>query len=264
MFDIKAQKLSQGLDFLSIEYDNHLISKFILYYEFLNKENKKYNLTSITNFDDFISLHVLDSLSLFLPIQKYNINYQNILDIGSGNGFPGVPFKVCIPKANMILVDSVKKKVNFMQQVIQLLNLSGIEIVNNRIENLGKNKDYRKTQNLILARAVAKLSTLIEVALPLLQIGGYCIFHKSDLSQSEFESMNKEINPLTGWISSKDTISEVRMKFSTKELAVAYAKKNNIKYKIVKNKKRSFIKKNSEIDFEYPRNNNKPFRKPLF
>ena len=132
MFDIKIEKLSKGLDFLSIDYDHNLISKFILYYEFLNKENKKFNLTSITDFNDFISLHVLDSLSLLLPIQKYNINYQNILDIGSGNGFPGVPFKVCIPKANMILVDSVKKKVNFMQKLIQLLNLNGIEIINSK------------------------------------------------------------------------------------------------------------------------------------
>ena len=243
MFDIKTEKLSKGLDFLSIDYDHHLISKFILYYEFLNKENKKFNLTSITDFNDFISLHVLDSLSLLLPIQKYNINYQNILDIGSGNGFPGVPFKVCIPKANMILVDSVKKKVNFIQKLIQLLNLNGIEIINNRVENLGNNKDYRKTQNLILARAVAKLSTLIEVALPLLQIGGYCIFHKSDLSQSEFESMNKTL------------------KYFDAQLIEIYKVPNEL---VPKNHNLIIIKKNSEIDFEYPRNNNKPFRKPLF
>ena len=243
MFDIKVEKLSKGLDFLSIDYDHNLINKFILYYEFLNKENKKYNLTSITDFDDFISLHVLDSLSVLLPIQKYNINHQNILDIGSGNGFPGVPFRICIPKTNMILVDSIKKKVNFMQQVIQLLNLSGIEIANNRIENLGKNKDYRNTQNLILARAVAKLSTLIEIALPLLQIGGYCIFHKSNLSQSEFESMNKTL------------------RYFDAQLIEIYKVPNEL---VPRNHNLVIIKKNSEIDFEYPRNNNKPFRKPLF
>tara|TARA_B100001167_G_C16763561_1_gene302809 strand:- start:11 stop:742 length:732 start_codon:yes stop_codon:yes gene_type:complete len=243
MFDIKVEKLSKGLDFLSIDYDHNLINKFILYYEFLNKENKKYNLTSITDFDDFISLHVLDSLSVLLPIQKYNINHQNILDIGSGNGFPGVPFRICIPKTNMILVDSIKKKVNFMQQVIQLLNLSGIAIVNNRIENLGKNKYYRKTQNLILARAVAKLPTLIEIALPLLQIGGYCIFHKSNLSQSEFESMNKTL------------------RYFDAQLIEIYKVPNEL---VPRNHNLVIIKKNSEIDFEYPRNNNKPFRKPLF
>ena len=243
MFDIKVEKLSKGLDFLSIDYGHNLLNKFILYYEFLNKENKKYNLTSITDFDDFISLHVLDSLSVLLPIQKYNINHKNILDIGSGNGFPGVPFRICIPKTNMILVDSIKKKVNFMQQVIQLLNLSGIEIVNNRIENLGKNKDYRNTQNLILARAVAKLPTLIEIALPLLQIGGYCIFHKSNLSQSEFESMNKTL------------------RYFDAQLIEIYKVPNEL---VPRNHNLVIIKKNSEIDFEYPRNNNKPFRKPLF
>ncbi len=143
----------------------------------------------------------------------------------------------------MILVDSIKKKVNFMQQVIQLLNLSGIEIVNNRIENLGKNKYYRKTQNLILARAVAKLPTLIEIALPLLQIGGYCIFHKSNLSQSEFESMNKTL------------------RYFDAQLIEIYKVPNEL---VPRNHNLVIIKKNSEIDFEYPRNNNKPFRKPLF
>ncbi len=243
MLGIKLEKLIKGLDFLSIKYDHNLINKFILYYEFLSKENKKYNLTSITDFDDFISLHVLDSLSLFLPIQKYSINYQNILDIGSGNGFPGVPFKMCIPKANMILVDSIKKKVNFMHQLIQLLNLNRIEIVNNRVENLGNNKDYRKTQNLILARAVAKLSTLIEIALPLLKVGGYCIFHKSNLSQSEFESMNKTLQ------------------YFDAQLIEIYKVSNEL---VPRNHNLIIIKKKSEIDFEYPRNNNKPFRKPLF
>ena len=102
MFDIKVEKLSQGLDFLSIDYDHNLINKFILYYEFLNKENKKYNLTSITDFDDFISLHVLDSLSVLLPIQKYNINHQNILDIGSGSGENAVYLSFIHPHAKII------------------------------------------------------------------------------------------------------------------------------------------------------------------
>ncbi|HIB35714.1 MAG TPA: hypothetical protein EYO26_04860, partial [Dehalococcoidia bacterium] len=78
MFDFNIEKLSKGLEFLSIDYDHNMIHKFISYFEFLNKENNKYNLTNITDFDDFISLHVLDSLSLILPIQKYNINHQNI------------------------------------------------------------------------------------------------------------------------------------------------------------------------------------------
>jgi len=243
MFDFNIEKLSKGLEFLAIDYDHNMIHKFISYFEFLNKENNKYNLTNITDFDDFISLHVLDSLSLILPIQKYNINHQNILDIGSGNGFPGIPFQICISHSNMILVDSVKKKTDFMQKLIKLLNLNEIEIVNDRIEDLGKDKYFRKTQNLILARAVAKISTLIEVSLPLLEIGGYCIFHKSNLSQSEFESMNKTL------------------RYFDAQLIEIYKVSNEL---IARNHNLIIIKKNSEIDFEYPRNNNKPFRKPLF
>jgi 16S rRNA (guanine527-N7)-methyltransferase len=143
----------------------------------------------------------------------------------------------------MILVDSVKKKADFMQKLIKLLNLNEIEIVNDRIEDLGKDKYFRKTQNLILARAVAKISTLIEVSLPLLEIGGYCIFHKSNLSQSEFESMNKTL------------------RYFDAQLIEIYKVSNEL---IARNHNLIIIKKNSEIDFEYPRNNNKPFRKPLF
>ena len=243
MFDFNIEKLSKGLEFLSIDYDHNMIHKFISYFEFLNKENNKYNLTNITDFDDFISLHVLDSLSLILPIQKYNINHQNILDIGSGNGFPGIPFQICIFNSNMTLVDSVKKKADFMQKLIKLLNLNEIEIVNDRIEDLGKDKYFRKTQNLILARAVAKISTLIEVSLPLLEIGGYCIFHKSNLSQSEFESTNKTL------------------RYFDAQLIEIYKVSNEL---VARNHNLIIIKKNVEIDFEYPRNNNKPFRKPLF
>ena len=243
MFDFKIKKLSEGLEFLSIDYDHNIIDKFISYFEFLNKENNKYNLTNITDFDDFISLHVLDSLSLILPIQKYNINHQNILDIGSGNGFPGIPFQICISNSNMILVDSVKKKADFMQKLIKLLNLKEIEIFNDRIEDLGRDKYFRKTQNLILARAIANISTLIEVSLPLLEIGGHCIFHKSNLSQSEFQSMNKTL------------------RYFDAQLIEIYKVPNEL---VTRNHNLIIIKKNSEIDFEYPRNNNKPFRKPLF
>ncbi len=130
-----------------------------------------------------------------------------------------------------------------MQKLIKLLNLNEIEIVNDRIEDLGKDKYFRKTQNLILARAVAKISTLIEVSLPLLEIGGYCIFHKSNLSQSEFESMNKTL------------------RYFDAQLIEIYKVSNEL---IARNHNLIIIKKNSEIDFEYPRNNNKPFRKPLF
>ena len=229
MFDFKIKKLSEGLEFLSIDYDHNMIDKFISYFEFLNKENNKYNLTNITDFDDFISLHVLDSLSLILPIKKYNINHQNILDIGSGNGFPGIPFQICISNSNMILVDSVKKKADFMQKLIKLLNLKEIEIFNDRIEDLG--------------RAIANISTLIEVSLPLLEIGGYCIFHKSNLSQSEFQSMNKTL------------------RYFDAQLIEIYKVPNEL---VTRNHNLIIIKKNSEIDFKYPRNNNKPFRKPLF
>ena len=127
--------------------------------------------------------------------------------------------------------------------LIKLLNLSEIEIVNDRIEDLGKDKYFRKTQNLILARAVAKISTLIEVSLPLLEIGGYCIFHKSNLSQSEFESMNKTL------------------RYFDAQLIEIYKVSNEL---VARNHNLIIIKKNAEIDFEYPRNNNKPFRKPLF
>ena len=130
-----------------------------------------------------------------------------------------------------------------MQKLIKLLNLKEIEIFNDRIEDLGRDKYFRKTQNLILARAIANISTLIEVSLPLLEIGGHCIFHKSNLSQSEFQSMNKTL------------------RYFDAQLIEIYKVPNEL---VTRNHNLIIIKKNSEIDFKYPRNNNKPFRKPLF
>lgn len=236
-------KIKQGFELLSIEFNFELIAQFEDYYKYLQSENAKYNLTSIIDLDGYIELHILDSLSIFLSLQQYKIEITNVLDIGTGAGFPGLPFKLCKQDINLILVDSVNKKTDFLNKIIPLLNIHNTEVINDRIENLGHKKKYRNSQDLIVSRAVAKLPSLIEVSLPLLKDGGYCIFHKSKLTDDEYDSMIKTINFFNACL-----VDVFEIPFSL----------------VNRNRVLVIIQKSNDIDIKYPRSNNKPFRKPLF
>jgi 16S rRNA (guanine527-N7)-methyltransferase len=240
---IENFKIKQGLELLSIDNNSELIAQFEDYYKYLKSENLKYNLTSITDLDDYVDLHILDSLSIFLPLRQYQIDIRNVLDIGTGAGFPGLPFKLCKQDINLTLVDSVNKKTDFLSKIISLLNVKNVEVINDRIENLGHEEKYRESQDLIVSRAVAKLPSLIEVSLPLLKDGGYCIFHKSNLSVNEYDSMIKTVDLFRASL-----IDVFEIPFSL----------------VNRNRVLVIIQKSNDIDIKYPRSNNKPFRKPLF
>jgi len=240
---IENFKIKQGLELLSIDNNSKLIAQFEDYYKYLKSENLKYNLTSITDLDDYVDLHILDSLSIFLPLRQYQIDIRNVLDIGTGAGFPGLPFKLCKQDINLTLVDSVNKKTDFLSKIISLLNVKNVEVINDRIENLGHEKKYRESQDLIISRAVAKLPSLIEVSLPLLKDGGYCVFHKSNLSENEYNSMIKTVD-----LFNASLIDVFEIPFSL----------------VNRNRVLVIIQKSNDIDIKYPRSNNKPFRKPLF
>jgi len=240
---IENFKIKQGLELLSIDNNSELIAQFEDYYKYLKSENLKYNLTSITDLDDYVDLHILDSLSIFLPLRQYQIDIRNVLDIGTGAGFPGLPFKLCKQDINLTLVDSVNKKTDFLSKIISLLNVKNVEVINDRIENLGHEEKYRESQDLIISRAVAKLPSLIEVSLPLLKDGGYCVFHKSNLSENEYNSMIKTVD-----LFNASLIDVFEIPFSL----------------VNRNRVLVIIQKSNDIDIKYPRSNNKPFRKPLF
>ena len=164
------------LEKLNIELSDEQIWQLITFYEMLVEKNKVMNLTGITDFDDVLEKHYLDSISLTKVCDISKV--ETILDMGTGAGFPGIPLKIVFPHLKITLVDSLNKRILFLQEVIETLHLSDINAIHGRAEDLAFEKEYREKYDLVVSRAVANLSTLSEYCLPFVKIGGCFISYK--------------------------------------------------------------------------------------
>ena len=186
--------LENGCRELGIELSQKQKNQFIQFYEFLVEKNKVMNLTGITEFEEVLTKHFLDSLACVKAIDMTKV--KTIMDIGTGAGFPGVPLKIAFPHLEACLLDSLKKRVNFLE----LLGLEGIKAIHGRAEEYAKNKEYREKYDLCVSRAVSNLATLSEYCLPYVKIGGTFISYKSGTVQEEAEEAEKAINILGGQV----------------------------------------------------------------
>lgn len=174
------------------------IEQFIKYYDMLIEKNKVMNLTAITEFEEVINKHFVDSLSI-IKVYKAMDN-KKVLDMGTGAGFPGIPLKIAFPSLNITLLDSLNKRVNFLNDVVSELDLKNIQAIHGRAEDFGKDINFRGQYDLCVSRAVAKLSTLSEYCLPYVKINGYFISYKSGNIEEELEEAKRAIKVLGGEI----------------------------------------------------------------
>ena len=194
------EKMIINVDKLGINLSEIQLKQFYNYMNLLIEWNEKINLTAITEPDEIILKHFVDSLT----ISKYISDGTKVVDVGTGAGFPGIPLKIVRQEIYIILLDSLQKRINFLDEVINELNLEKITTVHSRVEDFGKNKEYREEFDIATSRAVANLATLSEYLLPLVKVGGKVISMKGSLIQEELENSKNAIKILGGKIEKVD------------------------------------------------------------
>lgn len=235
-----VDKFCSGLDELGINYSDNSIDMFLRYYNLLIERNKVMNLTAITEFEDVVSKHFLDSLSIVKLINMNDIG--NMIDVGTGAGFPGIPVKIMFPDIRVTLLDSLNKRIMFLNDVADELGLQNIEACHGRAEEFGRNKNYREKYDLCVSRAVANLSSLSEYCLPFVKVDGSFVSYKSGDCDDEIKKSENAVKKLSGEI-------EKTVKF-------------NLPFSDIS---RCFVcvKKIKDISDEYPRRAGIPGKKPL-
>lgn len=212
--------------------------QFEKYKDLLLEWNEKINLTAITDEDEIILKHFIDSMTILKHIDKNS----TIVDVGTGAGFPGIPIKIANPNINVTLVDSLNKRLLFLNDVISKLDLKQIITVHSRAEEFGQNKLYREKFDVATSRAVANLSVLVEYLIPLVKVGGKCICMKGSDIEEELKNSKEAIKILGGQI---DKVEEFTLPES------------DIKRNII------IIKKIKQTPNKYPRKPGVPSKNPL-
>lgn len=236
----KIDILKSGSISLDIKLDNTQEDKFIEYKKLIKEWNEKIDITTIVEDDEMDIKHFLDSLTL-VKTGLFEGN-KSIIDIGTGGGFPGVPLKIYNDNLDITLMDSLNKRIIFLNNVIEKIKLKNIKAIHGRAEELGRNIDYREQYDICVSRAVARLNTLIEYCMPFVKVDGYFISMKGPEFEEELTEAKKGIELLGGKIEDAYRVN---------------IPESDIEHSIIIMKK---IKKTSD---KYPRGGGKPRKKPL-
>lgn len=213
-------------------------NKFYNYMNLLIEWNNRINLTAITEPREIILKHFVDSMTILEEIG----DSSKIIDVGTGAGFPGIPLKIANDSLEIVLLDSLNKRINFLNEVIQILELKKISSIHFRVEEVGQNVNYREKFDVVTSRAVASLNILAEYMLPLIKVGGKCICMKGSEIEREIENSKKAIDILGGKIEKVENFN----------LANTDIKRNVV-----------VIKKIKETPKKYPRKPGIPSKEPI-
>jgi len=214
---------------------NNITKQLYTYMECILESNNNINLTSITNPNEFIVKHFIDSLI----ISEY-IDGNKILDIGTGAGFPGIPLAINNPDKNFVLLDSVNKKLNVIRGTLPKININNVDVIHSRAEDLAHDNEYREQFDCVVSRAVANLTTLVEYMLPFVKVGGMIICLKGPNYEQELMDASKAIDILGGKV-------EKTLSFNIED------NERNI----------IFIKKYKTTPEKFPRGQGKPLKEPI-
>lgn len=234
------ERLIQGLKEWNITLNESQIQQFEQYYDLLIEWNSFMNLTGITEYEEVLVKHFLDSLALFHKV-PYKENTK-LMDMGTGAGFPGIPLKIVYPDIEVTLVDSLNKRIKFLDEVIQRLSLTKVETIHARAEELARKPEYREQYDIVVSRAVARTSSLAEFCIPYVKIGGYFTPYKSGTAEGELEEAEYAFHVLGAKL---------------EEIQDYYVPNSDLKRSIF------WIKKVKNTPKAYPRAGGKPLKMPL-
>lgn len=236
----KFHILEDGCQAFGVTLTDKQIEQFEKYYELLVEWNKVMNLTGITEFDEVMQKHFVDSVAAAKYAEMEKVN--RLIDVGTGAGFPGIPLKIVYPHIQVTLLDSLNKRIKFLEEVVDNLGLTGIETVHGRAEDAAKKAEYREQFDLSVSRAVANLASLTEYCLPFVKVGGKFVSYKSVSVDEEITQSKKAVYVLGGEIGK---VEKFNLPESDMERAL-----------VIIEKKRSTPKK-------YPRKAGMPTKEPL-
>ena len=225
---------------INIDITDEQLEKFYRYMELLLEWNEKINLTAITETDEVILKHFIDSMTVF----KYLVESKNIIDVGTGAGFPGIPVAITNDNVKITLLDSLNKRINFLNEVCRELNINNVETIHGRAEEAGQSKQHREKYDVVVSRAVANLPVLLEYVSPYVKVGGYSIVMKGDSVDEEITLAQNALKTLNLKVDEKINYSYVV---------------NDEEY----NRSILKIKKTNNTPAKYPRNYGQIKKKPL-
>ena len=239
---MNPEQFVQELSKRNFKLNENQINQFNQYFTSLIETNKKVNLTRITEKDDVYLKHFFDSITPLFTFGEIFTKSRTLCDVGAGAGFPSIPLKIMVPELRVTIVDSLGKRLNFLQELVTQLDLKNVALVHGRAEDVGQNKQYREQFDIVTARAVANMAVLSEYCLPLVKKNGNFIALKGPKAEDELKSSQKALKTLGG---KTTAVKELQLPHSSEDRTLI------------------LVKKVQATPKKYPRQAGTPHRKPI-